>query len=238
MSSPQNYTLFIDESGDHHYGQMNDPASRYLCLLGAWMPDSEVTRFEIELKALKDRIFGIIPGKPVILVRSHLINKKGVFGVLNDTKICADFDSSLLALLNGLDMKLIAVLIDKKNHLSRYSSPYHPYHYCLAAMLDRYSGWLNFKNRMGIVIAEGRGRLENLQLSTAYQSVYNGGTLMFNYRHHQKALAAANIATIPKSANLAGLQLCDLPPRILPNNSYFNNRELLLLSRIMFLRTR
>ena len=44
-------------------------------------------------------------------------------------------------------------------------------------MLDRYSGWLNYKNCVGDVMAESRGRQEDRQLEDAYRRVYNSGTL-------------------------------------------------------------
>ena len=62
---------------------------------------------------------------------------------------------------------MVCVIIDKQAHLVRYDSPFHPYHYCLAAMLDRYSGWLNYKNAVGDVMAESRAREEDLQLKQA-----------------------------------------------------------------------
>ena len=77
-------------------------------------------------------------------------------------------------------------------------------------MLDRYSGWLNYKNAVGDVLAESRGREEDLQLRQAYRRVYEGGTLLFNREHHQKALTSRDIKLQPKIANIAGLQLADV----------------------------
>jgi hypothetical protein len=77
-------------------------------------------------------------------------------------------------------------------------------------MLDRYSGWLNYKNAIGDVMAESRGREEDLQLRQAYRRVYESGTLMFTHEHHQRALTSREIKIRHKTANIAGLQLADV----------------------------
>jgi hypothetical protein len=105
---------------------------------------------------------------------------------------------------------MICVLLDKQTHLAQYTDPFHPYHYCMAAMLDRYSGWLNLKNAMGDVMAESRGKEEDIQLMQAYRRVYESGTLMFDRLHHQRALTSKEIKIRKKSENIAGLQLADL----------------------------
>jgi len=105
---------------------------------------------------------------------------------------------------------MVCAIIDKKEHRDRYAGPFHPYHYSLAALLDRYSGWLNYKNGVGDVMAESRGKEEDLQLRQAYERVYESGTLMFGHQHHQRALTSRKLKIRPKVANIAGLQLADV----------------------------
>jgi hypothetical protein len=205
------YRLYIDESGDHTYKLLNDPAHRYLALLGVWFRQmDDYLDFADRLDQLKRSIFGPRPDKPVILHRSDIINRKGPFGLLNDNEKHAAFNAGLLDIVDKAHFKITCVIIDKQKHLDRYASPFHPYHYCLAAMLDRYSGWLNFRNAVGDVLAESRGREEDLQLKQAYRNVYSSGTLLFDHRHHQRALTTRDIKIQPKSANIAGLQLADI----------------------------
>ena len=59
-------------------------------------------------------------------------------------------------------------------------------------------------------MAESRAREEDLQLSQAYERVYESGTLMFGHQHHQKALTSRKLKIRPKVANIAGLQLSDV----------------------------
>jgi hypothetical protein len=120
------------------------------------------------------------------------------------------FDSGLLKVIGRATFTVVCVVIDKRAHSERYTSPFHPYHYCLAAMLDRYTGWLGYKNAVGDVMAESRGNEEDLQLMQAYRRVFESGTLMFGHEHHQRVLTSKEIKVRRKAANIAGLQLADL----------------------------
>lgn len=205
------YRVYIDESGDHSYNLLDDPSHRYLALLGVWFRlADDYVEFADNLANFKREVFGPRPDKPVILHRSDIINRKGPFGMLRDTDIRAKFDAGLLGIIRRARFTMVCVIIDKQAHSAKHTSPFHPYHYCLAAMLDRYVGWLNYKNAVGDVMAESRGREEDLQLKQAYRRVYESGTLLFDYRHHQRALTSRDIKLQAKAANIAGLQLADL----------------------------
>ena len=205
------YRLYVDESGDHAYKLLGRPDHRYLALLGVWFRQSDdYVGFADALEGFKRRVFGPHPDHPVILHRSDIINRKGPFGILTDPARRDTFDQGLLEVVAYASFKVICVVIDKKKHLSAYESPFHPYHYCLAALLDRYSGYLNFKNALGDVMAESRGREEDRQLEDAYHRVYESGTLMFPREHHQRALSSRHIKIKRKEANIPGLQLADI----------------------------
>jgi hypothetical protein len=76
-------------------------------------------------------------------------------------------------------------------------------------MLDRYSMWLNDKHSVGDVMAESRGREEDLQLKQAYRRVYESGTLLIDRHQHERALTTHDIKLQRKADNIAGLQLAD-----------------------------
>jgi hypothetical protein len=206
----ERYRLYIDESGDHTFNLLDDPSHRYLALLGVWFRQSDYLTFADNLEQFKRSVFGHRPDKPVILHRSEIINRKGPFGLLCKRENKEKFDLGLLELIRQAQFKMVCVIIDKQKHSEKAISPFHPYHYCLAAMLDRYSGWLVYKNTVGDVMAESRGREEDLQLKQAYRRVYESGTLMFDHEHHQKALTSHDIKLQAKVANIAGLQLADI----------------------------
>lgn len=208
---PQRYRLYLDESGDHTYNHLDSVGRRYLGLLGVWFrQEDDYVAFADDLEQFKRDLFGPRPDKPVVLHRSEIINRKGPFGILCDPLVKERFDEGLLGVVHRAQYRMTCVVIDKQTHSEKYTSPFHPYHYCLAAMLDRYSGWLKYKNAVGDVMAESRGREEDLQLKEAYRRVYESGTLMFPREHHQKALTSKDIKLQDKRANVAGLQLADV----------------------------
>lgn len=208
---PKRYRLYIDESGDHTYNLLEDPSHRFLGLLGVWFQqENDYIEFAEQLEEFKKRIFGPRPDKPVILHRSDIINRKGPFGLLMDKATRRRFDEGLLGLVHTARFRMVCVVIDKKNHLDRYSSPFHPYHYCLAAMLERYCGGLKYINAVGDVLAESRGKEEDLQLKQAYKHVFESGTWYYGREHFQQTLTSKEIKIQSKAMNIAGLQLSDI----------------------------
>lgn len=208
---PPRFRLYIDESGDHTYNKLDELPHRYLALLGVWFRQGdEYNAFASDLERFKENLFGKRPDNPVILHRSDIINRKGAFGILCDEKAHNLFDAGLLEIIRRATFKMTCVLLDKQTHQAHYVSPFHPYHYCLATMLERYSGWLNYKSAVGDVMAESRGKEEDLQLKQAYRRVYESGSRFFSHEKHQRALTSKDIKIHPKRANIAGLQLADV----------------------------
>jgi hypothetical protein len=206
------YRLYIDESGDHTYAKLEDSARRYLCLLGLFVEvETYRTSFHSAFEGLKQAHFPHIPDEPVIMHRTEIINRRGPFGRLKDPGNEQLFNADLLKFLFQQDYRLIGVVIDKKTHVERYgSAAYHPYHFCLAALLERYCGFLKFYNAQGDVMAESRGGNEDIKLKEAYHSFYTAGTYYRPPDFFQRALTSCQMKLKPKSANIAGLQVADL----------------------------
>lgn len=230
------YRLYVDESGDHSYGkkelrkiqliigkervelpinqypELRKDDKRYLGLLGLII-ESEYYRtvFYPELEKLKQSHFPYNPDDPIVLHRRELINKSGPFWRLKDPEKEKNFNGDLLAFLKKQNYKLILVVIDKMAHVLRYGEfAYHPYHYCLAALLERYCGFLNFIDGEGDVLAESRGGTEDKELKKAYRNLYESGTQFREPSFFQKTLTSKEIKLKQKSANIAGLQIADL----------------------------
>ena len=206
------YRLYIDESGDHTYYKLEDPAKRYLGLTGIFI-EAEYYRatFQPEMEGFKQEHFPHNPDEPVILHREDIINRRGPFWRLRDAEKEKAFNDELLQFLKEQKYCIITVVIDKNSHIKRYGDiAYHPYHYCLTAMLERYCGFLNFYNVQGDVMAESRGRTEDRLLKIEYKRLYEKGSNQRDSNFFQKALTSCEIKIKPKWANIAGLQLSDL----------------------------
>ena len=212
MASEPQYRLYIDESGDHTFDRVEDPAKRYLCLMGIWFDRGEPYRqFADYLERLKRAFFNSHPDEPVCLHRSDIIGRKGPFGVLRDAKVATKFDRGLIWIVGRCSYRMCAVVIDKKSHKDKtYRTLRHPYHYCLAALLERYCGWLEFHGFTGDVMAESRGGTEDREFRKAFEDLYNHGTRFHSSKRIRAVLTSKKPKLKKKEHNIAGLQLCDI----------------------------
>jgi len=213
-SGLRRYRLYLDESGDHTYQALDQPSHRYLGLTGCYFTFEDYPAFAHALEQLKYDHFARYPHRdpdqPIILHRNDIINRRGVFSLLRDPENEERFNNDLLRTFADARYKIISVVIDKKKHLERYGNhTFHPYHYCLTAILERYCGFLNYFNARGDVLAEARGGTEDNQLKSAYRRIYESGTLWRDRDFFQNALTSKEIKLKPKKANIAGLQLSD-----------------------------
>ncbi len=227
------YRLYIDESGDHTYGKqsvdlrISSPASvievpryadleddrkRYLSLTGCIVErDFYDTVFREEMTTIKKKHFSYDPDDPFVFHRDDIINKRRTFYCLRNPEKEALFNNDLLEFMGGMTYWIITVVIDKKAHIEKYGgAAYHPYHYCLTVMLERYCGLLSLLAGKGDVLAESRGRREDEQLKKAYAEIYDGGSHWVSRNRFQNVLTSREIKLKKKDHNIAGLQLADM----------------------------
>lgn len=231
------YRLYIDESGDHTYGkkvskewepnkegnvigfgstneypELEIENRRYLALLGCIIESTSYReRFCPALSALKSEIFDEDPDLPVILHRDDIVKKRGYFRGLTDLDLQLAFNERFLRFIREMSFTTILVMIDKRGHVGRYGSKaYHPYHYCLTAMLERYCGFLKIHGAPGDVMAESRGGREDMRLKQAYSDLFAYGSRFRPPSFFQKTLSSKQLKLKRKDANIAGLQLADL----------------------------
>lgn len=207
------YRLYIDETGDHSLDNVNTFEHRYLSLLGVWLAHDAYISLVDKLEQLKREVFGPRhhPDEPIILHRYGIVHGKGPFGLLKkDEQKRQHFDEMLLDLIEQTRFKMISVIIDKLNHVGQYYDPWHPYHYCIGAILDRYSGWLHHCHVVGDVVAESRGSHDRA-LKKAFEEVCTHGRYsMFDGKFHRDVLTSQKIKMKKKKDNIAGLQLADV----------------------------
>jgi hypothetical protein len=233
------YRLYLDESGDHVFREVFEPPHRFLCLLGCWFCNPYYLRFHEQLEALKSRLLPHHPDDPVILHREDMINARKEFKMLRDSERCAEWNEELLRLLNLVEFRVVAVVVDKQALREDYGdSAAHPYHLGLGFMLQRYAGYLNHINRVGDVIAESRGGTEDRLLKESYSQVFDRGVWMTPAQAFQEALTSSQLKLKPKSANISGLQLADLlghPVKqwILRQNGFVKDKPSLFARKVM-----
>lgn len=206
------YRLYIDESGDHVYRDTGQIAHRFLCLLGCWFKNTDYLQFHETLEELKKKHFNQHPDDPVILHREDIINRRGVFKVLQNEQRRKYFDNDLLTTIQNADFRVVAVVIDKALlHQFYGDTAAHPYHLGLGFLLQRFAGYLNHINRIGDVLAEARGGKEDHLLEESYTRVYEHGIWSFtSSEFFMSALSSRELKFREKKANISGLQLADL----------------------------
>lgn len=206
------FRLYVDESGDHTYKNLEDVNRRYLGLTGVAV-ESEYYRSELQpkLETLKQAHFPHSPDDPVILHREDLCNCRSSFGILKDRDANVIWEEALTDFIKNGRFELFTVVIDKKSHRERYqNSAFHPYHYCLTCLLERYRGFLANKRAKGDVLSEGRGKNEDLALKKVYREVWEEGTFYISAQEFQKVLTSRELKVKYKQHNIAGLQMADL----------------------------
>lgn len=201
------FRLYIDESGDHTFKLADDDNHRYLGLLGIWFDvEGPYRAFADSLQALKRDIFGWHPDdQPICLHRKDVIERRGVFGRLRDPGLNARFEERLSEVIRSSQFHMTCVVIDKAAHRTKaYSDRFHPYHFCVAALLERYAGWLKHGEAQGDVMAESRGRTEDRELAEAFENALHSAEQL------QGVLTSRKIKLKKKEHAIAGLELADL----------------------------
>jgi hypothetical protein len=123
------YRLYLDESGDHVFRDIMEPAHRFLCLLGCWFRNPDYIQFHEALEQVKEKHLPHHPDEPVILHREDMINARRAFKALRDETRRATFDADLMQVIHATNFRVVAVVIDKAVLRETYGdTAAHPYH--------------------------------------------------------------------------------------------------------------
>lgn len=206
------HRLYLDEVGNSDMGASLDPNHRYLSLTGVIVDLGYVeTVLHPRLEALKRQYFSSHPDDPVVLHRREVIQKKAPFDALRDPAVEQRFTADLMALLDEMQYTAISSTIDKLEHRQRYATwRYDPYHYCLHVIVERYVMWMRRRYYIGDVMAESRGKKEDMRLKKSFSGIWERGTDHMAASQFQAKLTSKELKVKPKSNNIAGLQLADV----------------------------
>ena len=206
------HRLYIDESGDHTYKNLDDISRRYLGLTGvAIESDYYRQEFQPALEALKQKHFPYSPDDAIVLHRDDIYNRRHGFGLLADPGRNSAWEADFLEFVRTAKFRLFTVVLDKKTHKERYGdAAIHPYHLSLTFLMERFKGYLNYVGAKGDMLAEGRGGREDLALKKVYTEVWSEGTYYVSSQEFQKVLTSKQLKVKKKEHNIGGLQLAEL----------------------------
>lgn len=222
------YRIYIDEVGTHDLEHTDDPNNRFLSLTGVVVEANHMLNvIQPEMGRIKRKYFQTDPDIPVIFHRKELVNKRPPFSTLRDPKVEAEFNGELLDALERWQYKAVTVVIDKKALIEQYVVlVYHPYHYCMEVLLERYFRILEAGGNRGDVMVEHRNRREDAKLENSFRRLYDFGTDYVSGERFQTFLTSRNLKIKPKEKNIAGLQLADLI-------AHPSRREILLENKLI-----
>ena len=206
------YRMYVDESGNSDLNYTGDPNSKFLALTGVVI-DLEHVRNKVhpEMESLKTAYFDSHPDEPVILHRSDIMNRRGAFQPLRDSRVNNTFGREILKCLKEWEYVVITVCLDKEKHVKHYGTwSRDPYHYCMEVLLECFCVLMCQLHSTGDVMAESRGGKEDRRLKDEFRKLWENGTDGLEPESIQRLLTSRELKVKPKSANTAGLQLADL----------------------------
>lgn len=216
------YNLYIDENGNSDMSSSGN--NRFLSLTG-FIIDDDCDRKELKEKcSLFKKTYKI---ENLVLHRADIVNKTKGFEFLQDHNISNSFNEELLQLLNDINFKVITCVIDKEEHLKTYEVwHYHPYHYCLTNIIERYCLFCKKNSSTGTVMIESQGKKEDKALSDAYRNIYQKGTEFIKSELFKKHITNSELKLATKNKvienKIYGLELCDIIAH--PSMQYIRER--------------
>jgi hypothetical protein len=198
--------LFLDESGDHNLAVI-DPQYP-LFVLGGVIVDKDYAEGELtaELNQFKEEVFGT---RAIVLHTADIARNRYGFERMQETAFRERFYRSLNALMRRLNYSVVACVVRKDEHLSRYGvAALDPYLLSLDVLVEQFCLDIGDVTGGGVVVAEKRDPILDRQLDVAWLNLKIQGTRFLQAKAIGKRLLGLNLRD--KAENVAGLQLADL----------------------------
>ncbi len=197
----------MDETGDHGLSFIDDNFPIFL-LAGCLFESKDYNDIAKKINVLKQEFFKTT----AVIFHSRDIRKcDGAFQILFDLDLKKRFYERLNAIVSDANFTIIAVAIDKKKHIEKYGkTASNPYTICLSYVLERLvfcTDNYSIDSTVSIVI-EKRGKKEDRQLLSHYNSIVDRGTYHVNSTRFKHRIA--DFAMMTKRDNNVGLQISDL----------------------------
>ena len=204
------YRLYIDESGTHGVPRSDSVSQRYLCLLGVIMRQDHCDQFvRSQWEALRNLVTTDLDELPSFHL-SDILAKKGEFKLLDDQKLNSMFEQKYLSILREAELSLCCIIIDKKAQRRNYEQVLDSYRVALVMLLKRYVLFLQSRNGVGDVIAEGRSGTEDKLVKNVHRSFYDNGHELVKSHEVQKHLSTREMKIKTKKDRITGLEISDM----------------------------
>ena len=202
MSS--NYIVYVDESGDPNLTKVNPSFPMFVLSFCVFEKTVYAEKLVPSMIKMKFKHFG---HDMVILHERDIRKQTGAFsGMLHQDL----FLNELTNIIDGVDVTIIAVVIDKNALKSKYAYPYEPYTLAMTYGLERLWDFLRAHqvadDQITYVVCEARGKKEDSDLELAFRRICSG-------QNRNKKNYPFEVKIVSKLTNSNGLQLADLTAR-------------------------
>lgn len=205
--SELNYHFFLDETGDHGLSFIDRNFPLFL-LCGCIIDQDNLEKIEREINNFKERHFNTTR----VILHSRDIRKcEGAFQILFDLNVKKGFYEDLNRILKESQYCLIGSAIHKEEHIKRYGKrASDPYALSLSFLIERVLFYLNRKsdNYKVEIVAEERGKREDKELLSHFNSVMDQGTYYIDSIQLKQRIKRLRFHN--KRDNIIGLQVADL----------------------------
>jgi hypothetical protein len=198
--------MFLDESGDHSL-TMIDPQYP-LFVLGGIIVDRDYASRELAERVRQFKL-DVFDRDDFILHTADIVRSKGIFSLMRHPPFRERFYTELNALMRSLDYQVIACVIKKDEHLTRYGfEAIDPYLLSLNILVERFCFEIGATPQGGLIVAERRDPTLDHQLELAWLNLRIQGTRFMQASMIEERISG--LTTRSKEENIAGLQLADL----------------------------
>ena len=201
------YHLFLDETGDHGLSFV-DPNFPIFLLGGCIFSDDELKKLEEKINNFKNKFFNT---NELILHSRDIRKCEGSFQILFDLKVKEKFYKELNNIIKSTSFSIIGAGVNKDENIKKYGkSAKNPYNISLAFILERLVFCLDEKDKLSEVDIkfEKRGKLEDKQLLSQYNSILDRGTYYISSERLSSKINS--FEGFLKRDNITGLQIADL----------------------------
>lgn len=198
--------MFLDESGDHSLTAIDPEYPVFV--LGGIIVDAEYAQGELSdyVRQFKINHFG---HDNIILHTADIARNRNGFEALADGQTRKSFVLALNTLMHDLRFTVVACVIKKDLHLSKYGiGAVDPYLLSLNILVERFCFEIGNVESGGRIIAERRNPTLDRQLELAWSGLRVAGTRYVRAVDINKRVSGLTL--LSKKDNHAGLQLADL----------------------------
>jgi len=177
-------------------------------VLGGVIADKDYSEHEMTVR-LNDFKICLFGRTDIILHTADIARNRNGFEPLKDRPFRERFFRELNALMRELEYKVVACVIRKDEHLTRYGvAALDPYLLSLDVLVERLCFEIGDITDGGMIVAEKRDAILDRQLEIAWLSLKIQGTRYLRAADIDRRIRGLSLRS--KSENLAGLQLADL----------------------------